>query len=110
MLGLCFLYLSAPTEFYPLSLHDALPISRVGETRHQVGVRDAGRLAESHALEVGRDGLVEPRRDAGRTETEDRKSTRLNSSHPSISYAGFGLKKKKHLSYPLTTTYVRVIV
>src|SRR5690348_18197396 len=29
------------------------------------------------------------------TEKEDRKSTRLNSSHPSISYAVFCLKKKK---------------
>src|SRR5690348_17966195 len=29
------------------------------------------------------------------TQTEDRKSTRLNSSHPSISYAVFCLKKKK---------------
>src|SRR5438876_8126015 len=29
--------------------------------------------------------------------TIDRKSTRLNSSHPSISYAVFCLKKKKHL-------------
>src|SRR5690348_17377823 len=28
---------------------------------------------------------------------EDRKSTRLNSSHPSISYAVFCLKKKKNL-------------
>src|SRR5690348_17770125 len=28
---------------------------------------------------------------------EDRKSTRLNSSHPSISYAVFCLKKKKHI-------------
>src|SRR4051794_41649193 len=28
----------------------------------------------------------------------DRKSTRLNSSHPSISYAVFCLKKKKHTS------------
>src|SRR5690348_18158626 len=28
----------------------------------------------------------------------DRKSTRLNSSHPSISYAVFCLKKKKHKS------------
>src|SRR5690348_17987754 len=28
--------------------------------------------------------------------TIDRKSTRLNSSHPSISYAVFCLKKKKH--------------
>src|SRR5690348_17811352 len=30
----------------------------------------------------------------------DRKSTRLNSSHPSISYAVFCLKKKKILSNP----------
>src|SRR5690348_17992309 len=29
-------------------------------------------------------------------ESADRKSTRLNSSHPSISYAVFCLKKKKH--------------
>src|SRR5690348_18025288 len=34
--------------------------------------------------------------DAGRAHREqDRKSTRLNSSHPSISYAVFCLKKKK---------------
>src|SRR5438876_6358021 len=31
----------------------------------------------------------------GITNTADRKSTRLNSSHPSISYAVFCLKKKK---------------
>src|SRR5690348_17980842 len=31
--------------------------------------------------------------------TQDRKSTRLNSSHPSISYAVFCLKKKKNTSY-----------
>src|SRR4051794_41526580 len=31
----------------------------------------------------------------GRDVGEDRKSTRLNSSHPSISYAVFCLKKKK---------------
>src|SRR5690348_17831431 len=31
---------------------------------------------------------------AGVTVSEDRKSTRLNSSHPSISYAVFCLKKK----------------
>src|SRR5438876_10541690 len=30
----------------------------------------------------------------------DRKSTRLNSSHPSISYAVFCLKKKKHQTPP----------
>src|SRR5690242_21467851 len=33
---------------------------------------------------------------AGNTETSDRKSTRLNSSHMSISYAVFCLKKKKN--------------
>src|SRR5690348_17379246 len=32
----------------------------------------------------------------------DRKSTRLNSSHPSISYAVFCLKKKKKHTYPVT--------
>src|SRR5690242_21104105 len=58
-------------------------------------------------LELGRgvDGLIghtQPRRIAARTvadriaeEVGDRKSTRLNSSHMSISYAVFCLKKKK---------------
>src|SRR5690348_17952551 len=32
---------------------------------------------------------------------EDRKSTRLNSSHPSISYAVFCLKKKKKSKYEI---------
>src|SRR5689334_24426007 len=41
----------------------------------------------------GRDGLFHRRR-GGRKEA-DRKSTRLNSSHSSISYAVFCLKKKK---------------
>src|SRR5688572_31327075 len=35
---------------------------------------------------------------AGRTGIEDRKSTRLNSSHSQISYAVFCLKKKKKKS------------
>src|SRR5438876_11262546 len=44
-----------------------------------------------HAGRVGRDT-----RRAGRGRAHpDRKSTRLNSSHPSISYAVFCLKKKK---------------
>src|SRR5690348_17803174 len=37
---------------------------------------------------------------------EDRKSTRLNSSHPSISYAVFCLKKKKITNTQLSSTYV----
>src|SRR4051794_41490652 len=35
---------------------------------------------------------------------QDRKSTRLNSSHPSISYAVFCLKKKKHVQHQENTT------
>src|SRR4051794_41208783 len=38
--------------------------------------------------------------------TRDRKSTRLNSSHPSISYAVFCLKKKKAHARPLTSAVV----
>src|SRR5690348_18045231 len=50
------------------------------------GRRDRGRVGDRrlhHHREEPRDG-------------EDRKSTRLNSSHPSISYAVFCLKKKKN--------------
>src|SRR5206468_10514179 len=36
--------------------------------------------------------------DAGAGNREDRKSTRLNSSHGYISYAVFCLKKKKHIT------------
>src|SRR5690348_17743683 len=48
-------------------------------------------------VELRRDRLPHPahRRDA---DGRDRKSTRLNSSHPSISYAVFCLKKKKKKS------------
>src|SRR6266581_6978864 len=43
-----------------------------------------------------------PRRPGARPEgDEDRKSTRLNSSHPSISYAVFCLKKKKTTNTPV---------
>src|SRR5204862_2842550 len=42
-----------------------------------------------------RDGLTEPDRPDAVARREDRKSTRLNSSHVEISYAVFCLKKKK---------------
>src|SRR5438876_6423411 len=78
-----------------------------------VRVRDVARL---HARELrhlhawnGDDVRI---RAAGRK--EDRKSTRLNSSHPSISYAVFCLKKKKKRphtinaeSKPTTSSTVR---
>src|SRR5690348_17746415 len=40
---------------------------------------------------------------------EDRKSTRLNSSHPSISYAVFCLKKKKKTSHISKTLLIHPI-
>src|SRR5256885_9386696 len=40
-----------------------------------------------------------PRRLLGKTREQDRKSTRLNSSHLVISYAVFCLKKKKNISH-----------
>src|SRR5436309_11821882 len=68
----------APTEFYTLSLHDALPIC---------GDRQPTPAACRHLSRMGR-----PVRDRCR---QDRKSTRLNSSHVKSSYAVFCLKKKK---------------
>src|SRR5438309_6354631 len=41
-------------------------------------------------------GLRDPRERLGRVLRQDRKSTRLNSSHSSISYAVFCLQKKIH--------------
>src|SRR4051794_41503586 len=60
------------------------PVRGAGE-----GDRGAG-----PAGRVGRAGAAGGERDGAGGEA-DRKSTRLNSSHPSISYAVFCLKKKK---------------
>src|SRR5436309_5883375 len=43
---------------------------------------------------------------AGRREKEDRKSTRLNSSHVKISYAVFCLKKKKKM---IKNKYMKIV-
>src|SRR6267142_6840054 len=69
---------TATTEIYTLSLHDALPIW-YPYSRHSSIRRGAWRADDSEKL----------RR---RLRSE---GTRLNSSHMSISYAVFCLKKKK---------------
>src|SRR5271167_5130856 len=66
---------TATTEIYTLSLHDALPI--LFEIVGVVG----------HVNQWGLDSDFNE---------QDRKSTRLNSSHVSISYAVFCLKKKNY--------------
>src|SRR5690348_17677514 len=76
---LLFFNATAATEIYTLSLHDALPISG-----RAAGYRRA-------RTDSGTPGVGATARSGRR---QDRKSTRLNSSHPSISYAVFCLKKK----------------
>src|SRR4051812_49473095 len=78
-------------EIYTLSLHDALPISSIDT------------IAENSKVGAPKwNGVLIPTQSASPTPSKsvnpkgmaDRKSTRLNSSHMSISYAVFCLKKK----------------
>src|SRR6266480_6357459 len=69
---------TATTEIYTLSLHDALPTCSSFRRTPRRGSSTAPRIADVSSVEAS-----------------DRKSTRLNSSHMSISYAVFCLKKKK---------------
>src|SRR5438876_2602842 len=86
---------TATTEIYTLSLHDALPIwmHRPGSS---CSATDAGGRHRKYLSEQEISVLT----------MSDRKSTRLNSSHPSISYAVFCLKKKK----PLKITDAGIII
>src|SRR5690606_41642338 len=85
----------APTELYPLSLHDALPICHA--TRGARGGLDLFDDALAALLRIHQHLRPAQRLDvvAGHRDPQDRKSTRLNSSHVKISYAVFCLKKKK---------------
>src|SRR3712207_7969121 len=83
---------TATTEIYTLSLHDALPISGVDVGRGALERRVAGLAVVAPGGRVG-DAPVRPLWVVGER-WEDRKSTRLNSSHANISYAVFCLKKK----------------
>src|SRR6202158_6545838 len=76
---------TATTEIYTLSLHDALPIWT-----------DASRMLRNSRP-----------RDLHCWISVDRKSTRLNSSHHSISYAVFCLKKNKKVHSRPSHLYTR---
>src|SRR5438094_5350373 len=88
---------TATPEIYTLSLHDALPIFSLVEDRRIGGIEILGlSLAEDPATPLPRPAaLPDPRPARPRGRLRDRKSTRLNSSHRTISYAVFCLKKKK---------------
>src|SRR5699024_11553801 len=91
-----------------LSLHDALPIC-LGVTACAASYNDrttgrgmaVGNLISQLSANVYMNALDQHMKHTMRTKyyarymDEDRKSTRLNSSHVSISYAVFCLKKKK---------------
>src|SRR5699024_11268757 len=82
-----FLFLStapATPAIYTLSLHDALPISAA----------EPGKAPDRGQTGAGMIRIVIADDQAMTMRIIDRKSTRLNSSHVSISYAVFCLKKK----------------
>src|SRR5690348_18419597 len=83
---------TATTEIYTLSLHDALPISasHSDSAWRNTAANCPGCTTRGNA---GRSAVKRASRMTV-TSVPDRKSTRLNSSHPSISYAVFCLKKK----------------
>src|SRR5205809_4499972 len=83
----------ATTEIYTLSLHDALPILHLAHERRRGRERWLARVgARGGCHSVSPSWDDEQHRDQ---RNQDRKSTRLNSSHGYISYAVFCLKKKK---------------
>src|SRR5437868_13539523 len=84
-----FFFTPPPTpEIYTLSLHDALPILILTMHENDEYV--------FQALRAGASGyMLKEAADTELISALDRKSTRLNSSHVSISYAVFCLKKKK---------------
>src|SRR5205807_10298324 len=90
-----FFMASATTQLYTLSLHDALPISDKNL-----------RLRQAISLGIDRDAIIKDLLLGldDRVAIEDRKSTRLNSSHLVISYAVFCLKKKNTSKFSLFTT------
>src|SRR5207249_9845279 len=101
---LLFFTAPAPTVTSPLSLHDALPICGLGllyapDPSSQAACTIGGNVAENaggpHCLKYGVTLNHVVALKVVLPNGEDRKSTRLNSSHVSISYAVFCLKKKK---------------
>src|SRR5439155_18939108 len=97
----CFFFnVTAPSEIYTLSLHDALPIfaslSRLSRRTCSSLPPPAFSRKKSGR---GMRGVLISRGPARAlfTPWRDRKSTRLNSSHVAISYAVFCLKKKKNI-------------
>src|SRR3712207_7014732 len=82
---------TATTEIYTLSLHDALPISSSTASSSSPN----SPAMETNFSLLGSRRIIHANLPGSRQARQDRKSTRLNSSHANISYAVFCLKKKK---------------
>src|SRR5690606_40909990 len=101
----CSLHATSSAVRYSLSLHDALPMScpyrpavRLHSLRFHQGFRPEFHCPRQHRhwrLRAHVSCLQSALRGAVPLRSEDRKSTRLNSSHVKISYAVFCSKKKK---------------
>src|SRR2546422_6768367 len=101
---------TATTEIYTLSLHDALPILIAAPCVVQIRRRPLIRFRDQILIHQPLERAVEscrPEPHLAARAVEDRKSTRLNSSHGYISYAVFCLKKKKKHQHH--TQYVSVV-
>src|SRR3712207_7704833 len=97
---------TATTEIYTLSLHDALPISLIfSRSIHRAGLPEPLSSWDAYAKYVDfaqRSGVIDKLAEIWwdvRPHPQDRKSTRLNSSHANISYAVFCLKKNQNLLF-----------
>src|SRR2546428_8553554 len=82
---------TATTEIYTLSLHDALPIWSLYYRPIMELPRWFHQLQSTHLTSIQQPIQYSTQH----SRWQDRKSTRLNSSHDQISYAVFCLKKKK---------------
>src|SRR3712207_6966469 len=100
----CFFFFNdtATTEIYTLSLHDALPISMPYSRVWDASAAVKNPVPDAHIY--FRKAMMYPNGDL-LVVYEDRKSTRLNSSHANISYAVFCLKKKKNLQKTLLSIH-----
>src|SRR5206468_8403495 len=99
-----FFNVTATTEIYTLSLHDALPIcfqllippggDAPGASVACEGINNFRQVVCGVSDAAGNTRAFIGTPDADECPGIDRKSTRLNSSHDQISYAVFCLKKK----------------
>src|SRR5699024_11460910 len=105
-LSLLYVLATVRTLASTLSLHDALPICSasiilIDSSNQPLPLGSQVRLLTNEKIPemlVGFDGEVylDILNEHNVLEVTDRKSTRLNSSHVSISYAVFCLEKKRH--------------